>query len=49
VVEVPIEALKLVQRLHMARHTDYYASDVQIAFWDFTFAPENDDLRPVIP
>jgi DNA-binding transcriptional LysR family regulator len=49
VVEVPIEALKLVQRLYMVRHTGFYASDVQIAFWDFTFAPGNDDLRPVIP
>jgi DNA-binding transcriptional LysR family regulator len=47
-VEIPVEGLNLVQRLYMARHTGFYASEVQTAFWEFTFAPENTDLRPVI-
>jgi DNA-binding transcriptional LysR family regulator len=48
VVEVPVEGVNLVQRLYMARHTEYFSSEVQTAFWDFAFAPENDDLRPMI-
>jgi DNA-binding transcriptional LysR family regulator len=47
-VEVTIEGLHLVQRLYMARHTGFHASDAQIAFWNFTFAPENDDLRQLL-
>ncbi len=46
-VEVLVEGLCPVQRLYMARHTEFYASEVQTAFWAFTFAPENADLRPV--
>lgn len=45
-VEVPIKNMHLVQRLYMARNTDFRASESQAAFWDFTFAPENEDLRP---
>jgi DNA-binding transcriptional LysR family regulator len=48
VVEVQVESLRWVQRLFMARHVRYHATEVQRAFWDFTFAPENDDLRPVL-
>jgi DNA-binding transcriptional LysR family regulator len=48
-VEVTVENLSLVQRLYMARNTDFRASESQVAFWDFTFAPENDDLRPFSP
>jgi DNA-binding transcriptional LysR family regulator len=47
VIEVPVESLRLIQRLFMARHTGFYATEVQRAFWTFTFLPENDDLRPV--
>ncbi len=42
--EVAVPGLDLVMRLFMARHTRLGASDVQRAFWDFTFAPENRDL-----
>ena len=45
VVEVPVRGLSLIQRLHMARHTGFHATEVQTAFWDFAFAPENEDLR----
>lgn len=45
-VEVPVKDLLLVQRLYMARNADFRASESQVAFWDFTFAPENEDLRP---
>jgi len=48
VATVPIAGLQLIQRLFMARPTDSRTSEVQQAFWDFTFAPENDDLRPII-
>jgi DNA-binding transcriptional LysR family regulator len=48
VVEIPVEGLRLVQRLYMARHTHHSGSDAQVAFWDFAFAPDNQDLRPVI-
>lgn len=47
-VEVPVEGLRLIQRLYMARHTGFHATEVQRAFWDFAFAPENDLLRPVL-
>ncbi|MBN1563829.1 MAG: LysR family transcriptional regulator [Anaerolineae bacterium] len=47
VVRVPVESLRLVQRLFMARHTGFHATEVQRAFWDFTFRPENKDLRPL--
>ncbi|HVO69913.1 MAG TPA: LysR family transcriptional regulator [Aggregatilineaceae bacterium] len=46
--EVAIEGLHLVQRLYMARHTGFHASDAQIAFWNFAFAPENEDLRQLL-
>jgi len=45
VVEVPVIGLQLIQRLYMARHAGFHATEVQTAFWDFTFAPENEDLR----
>jgi len=47
-VEVRVEGLHLAQRLYMARHTGFHASDAQIAFWNFTFAPENEDLRQLL-
>ncbi len=47
VVEVAVEGLRLVQRLYMARHTGFHATEAQTAFWNFTFAPENEDLRPL--
>jgi DNA-binding transcriptional LysR family regulator len=47
-VEVEIEGLHLVQRLYMARHTGFHASDAQIAFWNFAFAPENEDVRQLL-
>lgn len=49
VIEVAVEAFNPVQRLYMARHTELHGSDVRTVFWDFTFAPENDDLRPIMP
>lgn len=42
--EVAVPGLDLIMHLYMARHTRLHASDVQRAFWDFTFAPENRDL-----
>ena len=48
VVEVEVESLRLIQRLFMARHTGFHTSEVQRAFWNFTFSPKNKDLRPVI-
>jgi LysR family transcriptional regulator, transcriptional activator of the cysJI operon len=47
-VEIPVENLHLIQRLYMARHSGFHATEAQIAFWDFTFAPENEDLRPIL-
>lgn len=48
VVEVLVEGLRLIQRLYMARHTGFHATEAQTAFWNFTFAPENEDLRPLL-
>lgn len=48
VVAVPVTGLELVQRLYMVRHTAFTATEAQTAFWDFTFAPENRDLRPFL-
>ncbi len=48
VKEVAVEGLRLIQKLYMARHTDFRASEARTAFWDFVFAPENDDLRPMV-
>ncbi len=45
VVEVPVCDMQLVQRLYMARNTDFHESEVQTRFWEFAFAPENDALR----
>ncbi|MBI5959213.1 MAG: LysR family transcriptional regulator [Chloroflexi bacterium] len=47
VIEVKIEGLNLVQRLYIARHTGFHATEAQTAFWNFTFAPENEHLRPL--
>ncbi|MCD4686554.1 MAG: LysR family transcriptional regulator [Anaerolineae bacterium] len=44
VVEVPVGRLQLVMRLYMVRHTGFHTSEAQNAFWEFTFAPENQDL-----
>ncbi|NDJ79212.1 MAG: LysR family transcriptional regulator [Chloroflexi bacterium] len=48
VVQVPIVAFAPVQSLYMARHTGFSASEAQTVFWEFTFASENMDLRPII-
>lgn len=48
VVEVPVKDLHPVQRLYMARNSGFRASKAQMAFWDFTFAPENEHLRRLI-
>jgi DNA-binding transcriptional LysR family regulator len=45
VVEVPVEGMRLIQRLYIARHTGFRATEAQTAFWEFVFAPENQDLR----
>ncbi len=47
-VQIPIEGLTLVQRLYMARHTGFRAGEVQAIFWDFAFAPENEDVRRLL-
>lgn len=47
-VEVPIDGLQLVQRLYMARHTGFRAGEAQTIFWDFAFAPENEDVRLIL-
>lgn len=44
-VEVPIEGFRLVQPLYLARHVGFHATEAQKALWDFTFAPQNEDLR----
>lgn len=48
VVEVPVCDMHLVQRLYMARNTDFHESEVQTRFWEFAFAPENDALRKLL-
>lgn len=48
IVEVPVKGLRPIQRLYMARNSGYRASKAQAAFWDFTFAPENEHLRRLI-
>lgn len=47
-VEVPIDGLQLVQHLYMARHSGFRAGEVQTVFWEFAFAPENDDVRRLL-
>lgn len=47
-VEVPIDGLPLIQRLYMARHTGFRAGEAQTIFWDFAFAPENEDVRLIL-
>ncbi len=47
-VSVPIDGLLLVQRLYMARHAGFRAGEISAIFWDFTFAPENDDVRRLL-
>jgi DNA-binding transcriptional LysR family regulator len=47
-VEVAIQGLRLVQHLYMARHTGFHATEAQTAFWEFVFAPENEDLRQIL-
>jgi LysR family transcriptional regulator, low CO2-responsive transcriptional regulator len=47
VVKVPVVGLRLIQRLYMARHAGFHATEAQTAFWDFTFAPENENLRRI--
>ncbi len=42
---VPVKSLEPVLSLYMARQTAFQGTVVQRAFWDFTFAPENEDLR----
>ncbi len=42
---VPVNGLKPIMHLYMARQTAFRGTVVQRAFWDFTFAPENEDLR----
>jgi len=44
VVEVPVKGLNLIMHLFMVRHTKFFATDAQRAFWEFTFSPENRDL-----
>jgi len=48
VVEVPVEGLRLIQRLYIARPTGFRATEAQTAFWEFVFAPENQDLRQIL-
>ena len=48
VVHVPLEGMTLVQHLYMARHKQFRASRLQTLFWDFTFAPENEDVRQLL-
>ena len=45
VVQVPVEGVRPIQRLYMARNTSFRSTEAQAAFWDFTFAPENEHLR----
>jgi DNA-binding transcriptional LysR family regulator len=45
VVEVKVSGLNLVQPLWMVRNADFRVTDAQRAFWDFVFAPENEDSR----
>lgn len=47
-VEVPIEGLLLIQRLYMARNTGFRGGEAQAIFWDFAFAPENEDVRLIL-
>lgn len=50
VLTVPVTGLNLVMHLYMARQVSFGGTDAQRAFWDFTFAPQNSDLRqlPVV-
>ena len=48
VVHVPLEGMTLVQHLYMARHKQFRASPLQTLFWDFAFAPENEDVRQLL-
>jgi DNA-binding transcriptional LysR family regulator len=42
---IPVEGLDLNQTLFMAYHTGRPATRAQSAFWEFCFAPENEDIR----
>lgn len=48
VIQVQIEHVRLIQRLFMARQTGIRASEVQRLFWDFAFAPENEEIRRLL-
>jgi DNA-binding transcriptional LysR family regulator len=48
IVELPVEGFALMQPLYMACYTRGRASEVRTAFWEFAFAPENEDLRQLI-
>lgn len=45
VIAVPVTGLNLIMHLYMARQISFRGTEAQRAFWDFTFAPENEDLR----
>jgi len=42
---IPVEGLELTQTLYLAHHLGRPATRAQTAFWEFCFAPENEDIR----
>lgn len=44
-VPVAVEGMNLCETIYLARHTGRPATSAQTAFWEFAFAPENEDLR----
>ena len=48
VVQIEVEGLVMIQRLYMARHTNFRPTEAQKAFWEFVFAPENSYLRQIV-
>lgn len=45
VVEAPVAGMDLKRGIYMLRHIGRAVTPIQRAFWDFAFAPENEEIR----
>lgn len=47
VVEVPVAGMALSRSIYMVRRQQGAGTPLQLAFWDFAYAPENEDIRRI--
>jgi DNA-binding transcriptional LysR family regulator len=47
VVEVPVAGMALSRSIYMVRRQQGAGTPLQQAFWDFAYAPENEDIRRI--